>query len=110
MAIGMGGTIGGGLGICIEKDLIQRTHRVQARTRAVYATLDQLPAATRNSQYFDATLEHQLTQPTRSLETWLAYTEPLVHQGLVEIAQTLATGHLDIRDYFRPITPTLPPD
>jgi hypothetical protein len=88
---------------------IQHTARVHARTRAIYAVLDQLPAETRSSHYFDDTLEIQIDNTTRNLEIWLAHTEPLVQQGLAEAAQAIATGHQDIRDYF-PIVPTTPSD
>jgi hypothetical protein len=89
---------------------IQHTHRVQVRTHGVYAALDQLPAATRNCHHVDAPLAVQLSYCTRAIATWLAHTEPRIQQGLVEAAQTLAAGHLDIREYFLPNIPTLPPD
>jgi hypothetical protein len=87
-----------------SRDSQQQTHRAQARTRAVYAALDQLPAVTRTSHYFDTSLEQQIKTPTRLLETWLAHTELLVQQGLAEAAQSRAAGHRDIRDYFPPTT------
>jgi hypothetical protein len=39
----------------IDKNRVSRqhTHKIQARTRAIYAVLDQLPGATRSSHYFD---------------------------------------------------------
>jgi hypothetical protein len=88
----------------------QHIHRVHARTRAVYAMLDKLPAETRSSHYFDENLETQLGHTTRIMETWLAHTEPLVQHGLAEAAQTVATGHLDIREYFFPIDTSTTPD
>jgi hypothetical protein len=86
----------------IDKNRVSRqhTHKVQARTHAIYAVLHQLPGATRSSHYFDKELEAQLDQTTREIEIWLAHVEPLVKQGLAEAAQTMATGHGDIRDYF----------
>jgi hypothetical protein len=83
----------------------QHAHRVQARTRAVYAVYDQLPAEIRCSRHFAKTLVLQLDQKIKPLETWLAHVEPLVQQGLAETAQATATGHQDIRDYF-PNVPT----
>jgi hypothetical protein len=94
----------------INRVSLQRTHRAQVHTRAVYAALDQLPAATRHSHHFAATLEEQISHSTHAIKSWLAHTEPLVQQGLVKAAQTLVAGHLDIRDYFLPNVPTLQPD
>jgi hypothetical protein len=87
----------------------QHTHRVHARTRAVYAVLDQLPAEIRNSHHFDEDLTTQIGHDTRVIETWLAHTEPLVQQGLAETAQGIATGHYDIRDFFMPLAAPPPP-
>jgi hypothetical protein len=72
--------------------------------------LDQLPAEARSSHYFDETFDTLLGHTTRIMETWLAHTEPLVQHGLAEAAQTVATGHLNIRDYFFPIDASTPPD
>jgi hypothetical protein len=56
----------------------QHTHKVHARTRAMYAVLDQLPAETRSNSYFDKDLIAQIDQPTRNIEVRLAHAEPLV--------------------------------
>jgi hypothetical protein len=88
----------------------QHTHNAHARTRAIFAALDQLPAETRASSHFEKELNTQLDQSTRNIEVWLAHAEPLVQQGLSEAAQTVAMGHLDIREYFLPLDFTLDPD
>jgi hypothetical protein len=88
----------------------QHTAKVQARVRAAFSVLERLPVATRNSHYFDKTMEHQIMQPTRALEIWLAHAEPLIQQGLVEAAQAIATGHFDIREYFPTLAPPSLPD
>jgi hypothetical protein len=81
------------------------------RARAIYAAINQLPAATRSSHFFDIDLETRLAQHTRVIEVWLAHTEPLVQQGLLlKAAQAIATGHHDIRTFFQPKPHTLPPD
>jgi hypothetical protein len=73
---------------------------VHARNRAICAAVDQLTADTRSSHHFDPELDEQLEEPTRTLEVWLAHTEPLVQHGLAEAAHAIATGHLDVRDCF----------
>ena len=78
--------------------------------RAIYSVVDQLPESFRRNQYFSVTLERQLGKTTRELEVWLTHAELLVQQGLAEAAQTLAAGHLDIREYFFPIGNPPPPD
>jgi hypothetical protein len=83
----------------------QHTNRVHARTRAVYAVLDQLPAEIRSSHYFDESLATQIGHDTWNIEIWLAHAEPLVRQGLAEAAQAIATGHQDIRAYFAIVVP-----
>jgi hypothetical protein len=89
----------------------QCTNKVHAITRAIYAVLVQLPAEIRSSLYFDKELVAQIDQPTRTIGVWLAHhSEPLVQQVLAEAAQTVATGHLDIREYFMPLHFILAPD
>jgi hypothetical protein len=96
--------------IRIEHHVNTRITSKHALPRAIFAVIDQLPAETRSSHYFDDDLEAQIAISTRDVEIWLAHTEPLVQQGLAEAAQTIATGHLDIREYFRPADIPPPPD
>ena len=88
----------------------QHTNRVQVRTRAVYDSLDRLPAITRSSHYFDLAYDIRITQTTRDLETWLVHAESLVSHGLAEAARAVTAGHQDIRNYFQPQYIPPPPD
>jgi hypothetical protein len=88
----------------------QHTAKVHARVRAAYGAIERLPATIRNSHYFAQTMDTKLAQTTRELDLWLAHAEPIIQQGLAEVAQTIAAGHFDIREYFPTLDIPPPPD
>jgi hypothetical protein len=88
----------------------QHTAKVNARVRAAYAVIERLPATIRNSHYFVQTIDTKLVQTTRELDLWLAHTEQIIQQGVAKAAQTIATGHFDIREYFPNLDIPPPPN
>jgi hypothetical protein len=77
----------------------QHTHRVHGRARACYTALPDSPIEIRSHHCFAKTIEKQIDQETRKIEEWLAHAEPLVQQGIADMALTTAALP-DILDHF----------
>jgi hypothetical protein len=83
----------------------QRTHRVHGRACACHAALPGLSIAIRSNHCFKKTLDQKIDQKMRKIEEWLIHAEPLMRQGLAEMAQ-IADAHPHVRKHFPAIPAT----